>query len=56
MSRIESGRMTIKKEEFSFSKALEQVNTIISGQCRDRGLHYDCQIMGHVDITTSETP
>ncbi len=49
MSRIESGRMTIRKEEFSFSKALEQVNTIISGQCRDKGLRYDCTIHGHVD-------
>jgi len=49
MSRIESGRMTIKKEEFSFSKALEQVNTIVSGQCRDKGLQYDCQIKGRID-------
>ena len=40
MSRIESGRMVIRSEEFSFSKALEQVNTIISGQCRDKGLRY----------------
>ncbi len=49
MSRIESGRMTIKKEEFSFSKALEQVNTIVSGQCRDKGLQYDCQVKGQID-------
>ena len=48
MSRIESGRMVIKSEEFSFSKALEQVNTIISGQCRDKGLQYDCRIIGQV--------
>ena len=49
MSRIESGRMIIKNEEFSFSKMLEQVNTIISGQCRDKGLNYACQILNHVD-------
>ena len=49
MSRIESGRMTIKKEEFSFAKSLEQVNTMISGQCRDKGLNYDCVINGQVD-------
>ena len=49
MSRIESGRLTIKQEEFSFSKGLEQVNTMISGQCRDKGLNYDCQITGNVD-------
>ena len=49
MSRIESGRMTIRKEEFSFAKALEQVNTIISDQCHDKGLAYDCQTIGQVD-------
>ncbi len=42
MSRIESGRMTIKQEEFSFAKALGQVNVIIGGQCRDKGLNYEC--------------
>ena len=49
MSRIESGRLTIKNEEFSFSKALEQVNTIISGQCRDKGLTYECRTKGQID-------
>ena len=49
MSRIESGRMVIKNEEFSFSKVLEQVNTIASGQCRDKGLSYECRIIGQVD-------
>ena len=49
MSRIESGRMTIKKEEFSFAKALEQVNTIISDQCLDKGIVYYCQTIGTVD-------
>ena len=48
MSRIESGRMVLHSEEFSFAKALEQVNTIISGQCRDKGLHYECRVLGHV--------
>ena len=49
MSRIESGRMTIRQEEFSLSDSLEQVNTIISGQCRDKGLTYDCRINGSID-------
>ena len=48
MSRIESGRMSIKSEEFSFANALAQVNTIISGQCRDKGLHYECRTQGDV--------
>ena len=49
MSRIESGRMSIRNEEFSFREMLEQINTMINGQCQDKGLNYDCQIVGHVD-------
>ena len=49
MSRIESGRMTIRKEEFSFADMLGQINTMIGGQCRDKGLTYDCSVIGNVD-------
>ncbi|MBQ9008658.1 MAG: response regulator, partial [Clostridia bacterium] len=49
MSRIESGRMGIKNEEFSFAKTLEQVNTVISGQCREKGVTYTCRISGEID-------
>ena len=49
MSRIESGRMTLRSEEFSFSKLLEQINTLFSSQSTDKGLHYNCRITGPVD-------
>ncbi len=49
MSRIESGRMAVKNEEFSFAKTVAQVNTIISGQCRDKGITYECRVNGTVD-------
>ncbi|MBR1658895.1 MAG: PAS domain-containing protein, partial [Oscillospiraceae bacterium] len=49
MSRIESGRMVLKNQEFSLSSMLEQINTMINGQCADRGLQYDCRILGAVD-------
>lgn len=49
MSRIESGRMILKHEEFSFNDMLEQINTMVNSQCRDKGLHYDCTIRGHVE-------
>jgi signal transduction histidine kinase len=49
MSRIESGRMTINHEEFCFAKTLEQVNTMINGQCRDKGLSYECRVLGKVN-------
>ena len=49
MSRIESGRMTLKNEEFSFSKLLEAINTMFSSQCQDKGLEYHCRIKSEVD-------
>ena len=49
MSRIESGRMTIRNGEFAVSKFLEQINIIIGGQCQDKGLEYDCRVNGHLN-------
>lgn len=49
MSRIESGRLLLKNEEFSFSKLLEYINTVFSGQCAENNLDYQCHISGHVD-------
>ncbi|MBR2990285.1 MAG: response regulator, partial [Solobacterium sp.] len=49
MSRIESGRMILKNEEFSFRDLLKAINTMFSGQCVDKGLEYRCDIQGEVD-------
>ena len=49
MSRIESGRMALKEDEFSFRDFLNQINVIINGQCVDKGLHYECNIIGHTE-------
>ncbi|MBR2571099.1 MAG: response regulator [Clostridia bacterium] len=49
MSRIESGSMVVNSGEFSFSRLLEQVNAIISAQCRDKGIHYECRTDGKID-------
>ncbi|MBR1765332.1 MAG: response regulator [Ruminococcus sp.] len=49
MSRIESGRMVLRSEEFSFSSMIEQINTMISGQCRDKGIEYDCVFSGRME-------
>ena len=49
MSRIESGRMSIRNEEFSFSELLRTINTMASSQCSDKGLDYLCHINGEVD-------
>ena len=42
ISRIESGRVSVKTEEFLLKDLLEQVSIIINGQCQDKGLHFDC--------------
>ena len=49
MSRIESGRMTLKNEEFAFSRLIEQINTMFSSQCADKGLTYRCEVFGAPD-------
>ncbi|MBR3244013.1 MAG: amino acid permease [Parasporobacterium sp.] len=49
MSRIESGRMVLKNEEFSLREFLDQINIIINGQCADKGLRYECNLVGHVN-------
>ena len=48
MSRIESGRLVIRKEAFSFSGMLEQINTMVMSQCGEKGLTYECRIIGGV--------
>ena len=49
MSRIESGRMVLKNEDFPIREFLDQINVIINGQCRDKGLEYECNIIGGID-------
>ena len=49
MSRIESGRMVLKKEEFSFPELLSTINTMFSGQAAEKGIDYQCHINGEVD-------
>ena len=48
MSRIESGRMVLRKEEFSFRSMLEQINTMVMTQCSEKGLKYECRVIGGV--------
>lgn len=48
MSRIESGRMILRKEEFSFRNMLEQINTMVMSQCAEKGLSYECVMTGGV--------
>ena len=49
MSRIESGKIVLNKEEFSFKSMLEQISTMIGAQCSENGLNYECNIVGKLD-------
>ena len=49
MSRIESGRLTLKNEEFSFPELLKAINTMFSSQCQEKGLEYQCRLLSEVD-------
>ena len=44
MSRIESGRIILRKEEFSFREMLEQINSMVMSQCSEKGLKYECSL------------
>ena len=48
MSRIESGRMVLRQEEFSLGAVLDQINTMVASQCDEKGLRYECRIIGEV--------
>ena len=49
MSRIESGRMELKEEAFSFQDFLEQIDVMIQGQCTLKGLRYECSVLGKTE-------
>ena len=49
MSRIESGRMELKAEEFSLPELIDQVTVIIRGQCEDKGLLFLCNKVEPLD-------
>ena len=51
MSRIESGRMTLRREAFSLSAMLEQINAMVTPQCSDKSISYECRILSEIDDT-----
>ena len=48
MSRIDSGRLYLRKEEFSLKAILDQINTMVMAQCKEKGLRYECRMLGGV--------
>ena len=49
MSRIESGRVVLRREVFSFGAMLEQINTMVLSQCSDKGITYECRVLSQME-------
>ena len=48
MSRIESGKMLIKNQPFSFQEFIGGVNTMLYSQAAAKGLEYECTVSNNV--------
>jgi CheY-like chemotaxis protein len=48
MSRIESGKMILRSEAFSFKSMIDQINVMVMTQCSDKGLRYESRVIGDV--------
>ena len=48
MSRIESGKMLLKNETFSFRDFISGINTMIYNQTRSKGLDYECTVSSEI--------
>src|SRR5574344_2461 len=48
MSRIESGKMLLKNEKFMFKDFISNINTMIFGQTKLKGLDYECTVSNEV--------
>lgn len=49
MSRIKSGKMTVKQEKFPFEELMHSINSLFSEQAREKGIDYDCILATFVD-------
>ena len=49
ISRMESGQVVLRREVFSFSVMLEQINTAFAARCEEKGLDYQCRILRPAD-------
>lgn len=49
MSRIESGKVTVKNEEFPFEELIGGINTIVYEQAAEKNIDYDCVITSFTD-------
>ncbi len=48
INRIESGKVTLKNEEFKINDLIQQIKTMVSTQCADKGLTFKCTTIGEL--------
>ena len=48
-SRIEAGRLVLRREAFSLSAMLEKINAALEAWCGEKGLTYACRVPGRID-------
>ncbi len=49
MSRIESGRELLRKEQFSLAAMLEQITAQATSLCAEKGHEFECSLIGQTD-------
>ncbi|MDD2980620.1 MAG: response regulator [Hespellia sp.] len=49
MSRIESGKVTLKYEKFSLEKLIDNINTIVYNQAKEKDVAYECVIASFIN-------
>lgn len=49
MSRIESGKVTLRNEVFSFGEMVDQIGVFAMPLCQDQGLTYECNLGEGID-------
>ena len=45
---LDMSRIVLRKEEFSFRGMLEQINSMVTSHCSEKGLRYECRMVGGV--------
>lgn len=51
MSKIESGKIEIKKERFNFKVFLESLNSMTYAQAKEKNINYEMNLKGDIDET-----
>ena len=49
MGDIDSGKLTLKHERFSFGDMMLELNSLVSTTCQEKGLDYNCERIGSID-------